>query len=263
MKPSRLLLKLGGATLGDPATLTALKKVLPKLMAQYSEVFLVHGGGPRINARLEIAGLTWEFINGQRVTTEAMIQIVADTLVNEVNKSLVGELVESGIRAVAVSGAENQTLLCRPLAPELGRVGVVEKVNTESLLALASDGLPVIAPIAVDSEGALFNVNADWAAAQIAAQLKVDRLIFLTDQLGVLDGNKELIHEMSIARLPELVKSGIVAGGMLAKLSAVETALRYGVRQVEIIKGHLAEELTGTSCVGTQIALESKALLDL
>lgn len=237
MSQAKLLIKLGGAALVDSATLAQVIEALPQLQTRYGQIYLVHGGGPLINKNLTNAGLTWEFIEGQRVTTPEMMSIISSTLATEVNSQLVNQLRAAGIPAVGVAGFEDQTLLCVQLKPELCRVGVVHSVNAAKLRALAEDSIPVISPIGIDQNGLQYNINADWAAAQVAAHMQVDRLIFLTDQIGVLDSFGRLVPELNENGLTQLALDGVVSGGMLAKVRAVQMALENGVTRVDIIKG--------------------------
>lgn len=196
MKSSRVLIKLGGASFQDETTLETVAQALKQFRRYGYQVILVHGGGPSINAELTRRGITWSFQQGQRVTTPEMMDVIESVLCGDINSKLVRFLGSHNIPAVGLSGADNRLLLCQQASSSLGQVGNVQEVTTqwvEGILKLEDSPIPVIAPIGVGLSGEAYNINADWAAAHLAAALKVEYLIFLTDQQGILDPDRKSV----------------------------------------------------------------------
>jgi len=167
---------------------------------------------------------------------------------------LVEDLNAARIPAVGFSGAESETLYCEAANPALGLVGNIVNVNTlwiERLLAAIGAVVPVIAPIGIGSLGEKYNINADWAASRLASSLQAEKLIFLTDQEGILDPNGNLISSANPSFLNELVENSIVTGGMLTKVLTVLEALKKGVPQVRVMSGKEAETGLWSDGVGT------------
>jgi acetylglutamate kinase len=155
-----------------------------------------------------------------------------------VNQELVAALVEAGAQAVGVSGVDACLVEAEPMDPALGAVGRPVRTNPELLDVLAGAGyLPVVACIAGDRQGRIYNVNADQMAAACAAGFQADRLLFLTDVEGVLDGGGRVLAELSASRCRELIAGGVATGGMQAKLNAALEALQQGVKEVDIAPG--------------------------
>jgi len=257
MKSSRVLIKLGGASLQDETVLMTLSEALKQFRKYGYQVILVHGGGPAINAELTKRGIQWNFIQGQRVTTPEMMGVIEDVLGAQVNGKLVRHLEEQGIPAMGLSGADKKTLLCQAASKELGQVGAIQEVMTtwiEGILASPGNPIPVIAPIGVGLDGEAYNINADWAASHLASALNAEYLIFLTDQSGILDMQKQLIDRLSEDQLESLVSEEIVTGGMLTKARALLYALKHGVKAVRVmntkdtLKGLWSDRI-GTWCV--------------
>jgi acetylglutamate kinase len=256
------MIKLGGSALENMELVARLCADLSLVRSASVQVVIVHGGGPNINRQLEMNNIRWDFIDGLRVTTPQMMDIIEMVLCGKVNPNLVRTINATGVSAMGITGIDNCTLLCEPLRDELIRVGRIKHVNVE----LISDQLrkqqesgkgsiPVIAPIGVDEQGLAYNINADFAASHIACALEVDKLIYLTDQEGILDKDQNLITEINENGLRELVETGVVSGGMLAKVKAVIEALAGGVREVHILNGtrshSLIQELYTDKGVGT------------
>ncbi|MEZ0392762.1 MAG: acetylglutamate kinase [Pseudobdellovibrionaceae bacterium] len=257
MKSSRILIKLGGASLQDETVLTTLTEALIQLRKYNYQVILVHGGGPAINAELTRRGITWNFLQGQRITTPEMMGVIESVLCGDVNRKLVRHLSSHGVPAVGLSGADGQTLLCKAASQELGQVGAIQEVMTqwiEGILKTEGSPVPVIAPIGVGAEGEAYNINADWAASHLASALKAEYLIFLTDQSGILNLQKNLIEKLTEDQLQTLVNQEVVTGGMLTKTRALQFALKHGVKAVRVmntkdsVKGVWSDQV-GTWCV--------------
>lgn len=245
--PSRILIKLGGSTLTENASLDATIEAIHNLRADGFDVIVVHGGGPAINEELKRRGISWTFINGQRVTTPQMMQSIESTLCGVVNRDLVRQLGRAGLPAVGFSAADRKTLLCVPASAELGLVGKVISVNAAwigEMLAHENRPVPVIAPIGAGEAGEVFNLNADWAASHLAAALQVEQLIFLTDQAGILDEEGQVIDEVDDQGLENLIEARMVTGGMLVKVRAMIHALQNGVKAVRVLNALQASSPT-------------------
>jgi acetylglutamate kinase len=221
------VIKLGGSTLG--AHDTSLRDIAAARRAGRN-IVIVHGGGATISEWLARAGIEARFVRGLRATDEASLEIVVAVLAGLVNKTLVAQLSALGAPAIGISGADAMVLQARRYDDELGFVGQIERVNpyaVEELLRLGH--LPVIAPIAIEADGGqLLNTNADTAAGEIAAALKAESLIFLTDVEGVLDAEKRLLATLSAEEARALIASGVAEGGMIPKLEAAVRAASSG-----------------------------------
>ncbi|MDZ4661396.1 MAG: acetylglutamate kinase [Pseudomonadota bacterium] len=254
MNSSRVVMKLGGSSLTDPSVLSIITQAL-KLYRKYDyQVILVHGGGPAINAELSRCGIEWSFVNGQRVTTPEMMGVIESVLCGDINRKLVRQLVSHGIQSVGFSGADCNTLLCKRASKMLGQVGAIKEVNTkwlEGLLALPGNPLPVIAPIGIGEQGEAYNINADWAASHLAVALKAEYLIYLTDQKGILDQQKELITQLSETTLKKLMRNQAVHGGMAIKTRTMMHALQNGVKAARVMDARDAETGLWSNYVGT------------
>jgi acetylglutamate kinase len=244
MKP--LVIKIGGSTFGSGDTtvedLVALQKRGVPLVA-------VHGGGNAVSDWLGQLGIDTGFIRGLRITDLETLKVVTAVLAGLVNKELVSTIWCLGGKAVGLSGVDGGLILAKNRTPELGYTGEELKVNVAVIEILLEAGyIPVIAPISLGSiEGSnvnlnLLNVNADTAAGEIAAALKAEKLIFLTDVPGLYDISETLIHKLSPGDAKELVASGVASGGMVAKIEACLMALTK-VPIARIIDGRVAHAL--------------------
>lgn len=262
-----VLIKLGGAALEDESLVAALCEDLSLIRGAGVNVVLVHGGGPAINRELERRGITWNFVDGLRVTTPAMMEVIEMVLCGQVNRRIVRTLNQSAVRAIGLSGSDARTLFCKPMRKELGLVGEVTSVRPaaiEAILKTQDEGIgtiPVIAPIGIGENGQAYNINADWAAVRIAEALEIDKVLFLTDQEGILGADGKLVPELDAGDLEVLIEAGVVKGGMLAKVSTVLHALKNGVKDVHIFNARrphgLLEELFTDHGVGTVCRLRS------
>lgn len=266
------LIKLGGAALENPEACQSIFDDIALMRSVGISVVLVHGGGPSINSELTARGIPWEFIDGQRVTTPEIMDVIETVLCGKVNRRIVRALNLAGVPAVGFSGIEAATLKCKPAAPKLGQVGVIEEVDTSLINAVlrmtTRDGngaIPVIAPIGfgtVATGGETFNVNADWAASRIAQALGIKKAIFLTDQDGILDGESNVLAELDVTTLESLIESGGVTGGMLTKARTIVEALRNGIASVHVLNGKrphaIVCELFTDAGVGTLCRLRAR-----
>ena len=257
MKPSKVVIKLGGASLQDEAVLNTFTSALKEYRKYGYQVVVVHGGGPAINQELTKKHIQWNFYQGQRITTPEMIGVIEDVLHNKVNKQLVDHLNLEGVPAIGISGAEDNLLFCTQTSEKLGLVGSIETVNTKEIEKTMESGVPVISTIGVGKKGEKYNINADWAASRIAQALKAKYLIFLTDQKGILNERTELIPELSISGLYTLIEDEIVQGGMLTKTKTILSALETGVKAVRVMNGKDCVKGLWSNHVGTWCLSES------
>ena len=267
---TRIVVKFGGSVLQDEILLKAICEDMVAIRRVGVELLVVHGGGPAINAELKLRGIEWSFIEGQRVTTPEMMSIIEMVLCGQVNKRIVRSLYLAGAKAVGFSGADAGTLICRRADERLGQVGVVERVNTQLIdhaLGLEDElgkrGIPVIAPVGLGRDGTAYNVNADWVGSRVASALGVTKMIFLTDQDGILDANGKLIPELDAGELEQLIEDGVVRDGMLAKARTILHALQNKVTDVHVLNARrpnaLIEELFTDKGSGTVCRLRSRA----
>ena len=207
------------------------------------KVVLVHGGGPEISDMLKRVGKQSEFVNGLRVTDEETVKIVQMVLAGSINKSLVNLIQNKGGKAIGLSGMDGHLIEARMRDPELGYVGEITGVNVQPLLDMLDRGyIPVVSTLGCDSEGNVYNINADTAAARIAGALHAECLISMTDICGILrdkDDPATLIPEIGVNEAPELVRQGIINGGMIPKVECCINAIEWGVQKVFILDGRI------------------------
>ena len=267
-----VVVKYGGHAMIDPelARKFARDMVMLKLCGIHPVV--VHGGGPQINRLLDKLQVKSEFREGLRVTDKETMEVVEMVLAGSINKAIVGSIQGAGGRAVGISGKDGNLLVVErftktKLNPETGKeekidfgyVGEPHRVNTEILQTIIrSDAIPVIAPIGAGLDGESYNVNADTAAGAIATALHAKRLLLLTDVAGVLDKNKELIHELTLAGIPKLIAEGTITGGMIPKIESCVSVVESGVEGVIILDGRVPHsvllELFTPHGVGTRVS---------
>lgn len=256
----RIVIKLGGASLQNGATLHQLTLLVAGYRLQGYDIVVVHGGGPAINQELTARGIEWKFINGQRQTTPQMIGVIESVLAGKINAEVVQTLNAAGVQATGLSGATAETLLCTQVNQELQQVGEVQKVNVqhlEHLLALDGDTVVVLAPIGIGANGEKYNINADWAAAKIAIALKAERLVFLTDQSGVLDANKQVVRTLTATVAEKLIADGTISGGMYTKVMTMLNAVERGVGSVCVLNATGATSLLSAEFRGTTVVKET------
>lgn len=215
---------------------------------------VVHGGGPQIGSMLSRLSIPSVFVDGLRVTDHAAIEVVEMVLTGTINKQVVSGINAAGGRAVGISGKDGNLVVARKLdyvkrngsehPVDLGFVGEPERVDPEILRnIIASDLIPVIAPIGVGRKGETFNINADTVSGAVAGAMKAERLILLTDVEGVLDREGKLIPHLSIAEAEELIADGTISGGMLPKIETAMKAVRDGVPAAIILDGRIPHVL--------------------
>jgi len=241
----KVLVKVGGALLDAEDSRRAIAHQLAGLAADGVQVVVVHGGGKQMTRFLVERGIESRFVGGLRVTTPETLDAVLKVFAGSVNRELVAALIGAGAMAVGISGIDACLTEAEPMDAELGAVGRVVRSNPGLLEVLTANRyLPVVACVAGDRKGNIYNVNADQMAVACASAFGVRRLIFLTDVEGVLDSGKRLIPRLTLEEIERLIAEGTAAGGMLAKLRAATAAIQQGVSQVTIAPGTASGILT-------------------
>lgn len=256
----KVLLKLGGELLEDPARLAALARALARV-SRTTRLAIVHGGGREIDQALAQAGIPKQQVDGLRVTDAATLQVVVAVLAGSINTRFVAVLNAAGAAAVGLTGADAGVAPVRRAAPhvstggarvDLGLVGQPVAGRAPSLLAQLGRGgfLPVTACIGAGRDGQLYNVNADTLAGSLAARLGVRRLVIAGATAGVLDASGATMPALDSRAITRLIASGTASAGMVAKLRACQQASRAGVREVRILDGRdpsrVAQAVAGT-----------------
>lgn len=243
-----IVVKYGGHAMGDPEAERDFARDIVMLKLSGLHPIVVHGGGPQIASMLSRLNIKSEFLDGLRVTDKATMEVVEMVLAGSINKQIVASINAAGGRAVGLSGKDGgmvtarKVRLTRPDADgnpaDLGFVGEPEAVDRTVLdIAANSDLIPVVAPVAASRWGETYNINADTFAGAIAGALRARRLLLLTDVAGVLDGDKQLIKELSINDARARIADGTVSGGMIPKVQTCIEALERGVDGVVILDG--------------------------
>ncbi|RNC71800.1 MAG: acetylglutamate kinase [Desulfuromonadales bacterium] len=247
-----IVIKYGGHAMSDEALKESFALDVILLKSLGINTVVVHGGGPQINETLKRYGIVSEFVRGMRVTDAATMQVVEMVLTGQVNKEVVGYLNQHGGRAVGLSGKDGNLLLCEKLLQEvkledgsvekvdIGFVGDVVKVNQELIQTLEHGKfIPVIAPVGVGKNGESYNVNADLVAGRVAAALRAEKLILLTDVEGVKDRSGSLLSSIALEAVPKLIDDGVITGGMIPKVTCCVDAIKEGVKKAHIVDGRV------------------------
>lgn len=259
-----VVIKYGGNAMINEDLKRAVMGDLLLLTLVGVKVVLVHGGGPEISEMLKKLQIESRFIGGLRYTDQDTVDVVKMVLAGKVNKELVNLLSRSKGNAVGLCGIDGDMLRAErkvgPNGEDLGFVGDIVKVNEKPILDALADGyIPVIATVASDEFGQTYNINADTAAARIAAQLKAENLILMTDIAGLLrdkDDPSTLIPYVNVSEVPFLKRKGIISGGMIPKIECCVEAVRRGVKKTAIIDGRIPHsiliETLSNEGIGTQ-----------
>src|SRR5690349_17341369 len=248
-----VVVKYGGHAMGEEALAAQFGADIALLKQVGINPVVVHGGGPQINAMLERLAIQSTFVDGLRVTDAATVEVVEMVLAGSVNKQVATLITRAGALAVGISGKDGGLIRARKLTRtkidpgshiervlDLGFVGEPEHVDVRVIHALTGSGLvPVIAPVGIGVDGQTYNINADTVAGAIAGALKATRLLMLTDVAGVLDNDKRLIAELTIADVEEGVRSGMITGGMIPKVENCVYAVRGGAKGAVILDGRV------------------------
>lgn len=239
------VIKYGGAAQIDDELKANFARDIVLLNMVGIKTIIVHGGGKKINEYLDRLQIKSEFVDGLRVTSKEAINIVEMVLSGGVNKEITSLLTQNGVKAVGLSGKDNNLLKASILeGGKYGFVGEISAVNTGMISDLLNAGyVPVIAPLAVDDEGQSYNINADLCASSVAKAYKADKVIFLTDTRGILDKNGELISKLDKNLITELKNDGTISGGMIPKVGACLECVENGVESAHIIDGRILHSL--------------------
>lgn len=244
----RLVIKLAGALLDDPETVASIARQVAVLAQDGHELLVVHGGGKIFTSTLERMGIQSRFAAGLRVTDRETRDVAVMVLGGLLNKRVAGAISQAGQPAIGICASDATTFLAEPMTFNdvrggLGFVGYLTGVNVEFLETLWHNGVvPVTACLGLGADGELYNINADHMAAACAEFIHADRLIYLTDVAGVLDGRK-VLKVVSADDVEDLIRKHTVSGGMILKLEACKRALAAGVGQVRIVGGGRADGL--------------------
>lgn len=263
-----VVVKYGGAAMTSPRLQEEFAEDMVLLRLVGMKPVVVHGGGPEITRHMGRLGMETRFVDGHRVTDDATMEVARMVLVGKVNKDIVGLINRHRGAAVGLSGEDGGLLRVTPKQHvdaagndvDLGRVGEIVAVNVDVLDLLSEQNIPVVASVGADEQGHAYNVNADTVAGELAAALKAEKIVFLTDVEGIYEdqgADVAPISECDLAYLGALQAAGRIGGGMIPKVGAVRRALEAGVRSAHIIDGRvehavLLEILTDAGC-GTKV----------
>ena len=246
-----VVVKYGGHAMGEEETALRFGADIALLEQVGINPVVVHGGGPQINAMLKKLDVKSTFVQGLRVTDSQMVEVVEMVLAGTVNKQVAASITRAGALAVGISGKDGNLITARKATRtvrdpgsrieqvlDLGFVGEPERVNTKVLeLLIGADIVPVVSPVGVGEDGQTYNINADTVAGAVAGALKASRLLMLTDVPGVLDAEKRLIPEMTVAEVKAGIASGMISGGMIPKVETCMHAVEAGVKGAVILDG--------------------------
>ena len=233
-----VVVKFGGHAMGDDAAMDEFARDIVLMQMVGVNPVIVHGGGPMINEKLAALGIESQFVNGKRVTDAATVEVVEMVLSGLVGKRIVQAINRQGGKAVGLSGKDANLMICEQTNPDLGFVGTPSEMDPSILRDLFEKGtIPVIAPLGAGRAGETFNVNGDTAAGAIAAALKADRLLLLTDVEGVKNKEGQVLTELTSQSIRDMIADGTIAGGMIPKTETALLAIEGGVRGVVILDG--------------------------
>ena len=254
-----IVIKCGGSVLVDQNLFNNFINDISILNKLGLIPIIVHGGGKRISNKLNEAGIKSDFINGLRVTDEKSINVV-ESVLNDFNTEITDALKKNKCDSQSITNKQNNILLVEQENPKLGFVGTPKKINQSIIEQIVKEKkVPVIAPLGLDTNNQVFNINADTAAGAIAKKLNARRLIIMSDVEGVLDDKKKLISEINTDKINELIRNQIIIGGMIPKIKNCLDVASNGVKGVCIIDGRLNHsilfELLSDKGSGTLIRL--------
>ncbi len=268
----RIVIKYGGHAMTETHLRESFARNVVFLKLVGVRPVIVHGGGPEISRTLKLMGVESSFVDGMRVTDAKTMEVVEMVLSGKINAEIVSLINQQGGRAVGLSGKDDRLIEAEKLlktkagAPgqpdqsvDLGLVGRVKRINTALLDAL-EDFIPVISPVGVGRDGESYNINADPVAGHIAAAIKAQKLVMLTDVPGVMDENGQLASSLPARKAWEMMEKGIISGGMIPKVNCCLQALDDGVPKAHIVDGRLPHalllEVFTDQGIGTEIVGE-------
>lgn len=263
-----IVIKYGGNAMISDELREAVMSDIILLTLVGIRVVVVHGGGPEISAMLQQLHIESRFVDGLRYTDEATMDVVQSILCGKVNKNLVAQINHLGGRAVGLCGMDGGMLKAKQLDEKYGLVGEIVEVDPDAVRnALNAGYIPVVSTVAQGADGVnAYNINADTAAARLAAALKAEKFILLTDVRGFLLDPKDestLVHSVKASQVPELIQNGTITGGMIPKMECCVDAIERGVNRVHILDGRIPHsiliELLSDDGIGTMMESEDKA----
>lgn len=270
-----VVVKVGGSIMDQPESMAKLIGDICFLKAVGMKPIIIHGGGKSITAAMQKAGLEAQFVQGRRYTDQRTLAIAEHVLINDVNKGIIDHIRKQGYKAMGLHSLESCAVFAQrmflemkddgddtPRKVDIGFVGEVNWVNGDLLNALTeADLIPVIAPIARDQAGGKLNINADSVAGHVAAAVKAEKLILVSDTHGIRtgEGADSFVSHLTKSQIEALIKDGTISAGMLPKVDSSFTALKAGVKKVHIVDGRIPHSLlleiyTNTG-IGTEIVL--------
>ncbi len=242
-----VVIKYGGNAMTSDTLKEAVMGDVVLLSLVGVKVVLVHGGGPEISEMLQKTGKKSEFVGGLRVTDKETADIVQMVLAGKINKNLVNLIQITGGKAMGLSGIDGHMIQARMKDEALGYVGEITHIDPQPVLDVLEKGyIPVISTVGCDASGSVYNINADTAAAWLAGALGAESLISMTDIPGLLRDKEDpstLIPRVAASEAPQLVKEGVISGGMIPKVECCIEAIRQGVRRVFIIDGRIPHSI--------------------
>ncbi len=247
-----VVIKFGGNAMGDAALADAFAQDVVYLKQSGVNPIVVHGGGPQIASMLKKLEISSDFVHGLRVTDKPTVEVVEMVLSGLINKDIVSAINRQGGKAVGISGKDANLMIAKKItelpdpesnlmkAVDIGFVGDPVEVNPHIVDVISkSDLIPVIAPVGISRDGETLNINADTFASALAARMKAKRLLLLTDVAGVLDRDKNLVTQLTIEEARQLIKEGVISGGMIPKIEGCIEVVEAGVEAVVIIDGRV------------------------
>ena len=259
-----IVVKYGGNAMINPMLKKAVMSDIILLTLVGINVVLVHGGGPEISSMLKRLEIPSKFVDGLRYTDEETVEVVQMVLSGKTNKDLVSLIGQLGGKAIGMCGIDGCMIQAKKLDGDYGYVGDITGINTAPIdHALHHGYIPVIATVGTDAEGHVYNINADTAAAEIAAALDAENIITLTDIPGLLHDVEDpdsLIPLVKMDDIPQLMEEGIISGGMIPKVKSLEAAVRSGVKKAVMIDGRIEHsiliEIFSDEGIGTMFVAE-------
>ena len=237
------IVKYGGAAMVEKELKYSFARDIALMKQVGINVIVVHGGGPQIDEQLSKVNIKRNFVDGIRITYNKTIDVVSKTLSNVVNKEIVELINSNGANAIGISNKENKFIKVRKYTSDkadYGYVGEITNIDTNHFCKLMdSNYIPVIAPLGFDENNNVYNINADSAASKIASELAAEKIIFLTDQQGVLNKKKELISSLNFEEINTLIEKEVITGGMLPKIKACLDAINNNVKMAHIVDGRI------------------------
>ena len=241
-KNEYIVIKIGGSVLNDEKLFKILIEDISILKKMNFNPVLVHGGGKRLTAKLNQLNIESKFVNGLRVSSKDVVKIAAEVFI-EFNNEILNEIKNYSVNAKGITSKENNIIIVKAISKELGFVGTPYKVNTDILKKIVeANEIPIIAPLGLNSENQVYNVNADDIATSVASSLNARRLIMISDVAGVLDKNNNLISEINSSKAKEMIANGEITQGMLVKINnAINVADK--VKGTVIIDGRVMHSI--------------------